>query len=138
MELDEFVGACSSCREICLCDLTGQKRNSKSLSTVHVISISSKRLMCMCSMGIIEEQRCHGSASRLSQAPLEDEQMTCLYYASIACTVVNLVYYLFSYARYSYADDSSIFFPLFQDPTAQEVHFSNAIPRSARRRTSST
>ena len=69
----------------------------------------------MCSMGIIEEQCCHGSASTLSQTPLEDEQMTCLYYASIAYTVVNLVNYLFPYASYSYADASSMFCPPFEE-----------------------
>lgn len=47
------MSAYSSCCEICLDDLKWQKRDSKS-SCLHVIRISSRRLMCMCSMGIIE------------------------------------------------------------------------------------
>jgi hypothetical protein len=63
--------------------------------------------------------------------------MTCLHYASIAYTVVNLVNYLSSYARYACADESSISCPSIKNPATEEVHFSNAIPRSARSCTSS-
>jgi len=63
--------------------------------------------------------------------------MTCLYYASIACTVVNLVYYLFSYARYFRLTRVACFSRSFKTPTLKEVHFSNAIPRSAWRCTTS-
>ena len=65
-------------------------------------------LMRMCFTGIVEEYCCHGSATRVSQAPLEDKQMTSLYYASIAYTLVNPDHCLSSYARYSYADQYSM------------------------------
>jgi hypothetical protein len=42
--------------------------------------------------------------------------MTCLHYARIAYTVVDLVNYLSSYARYSYANVSSLFRPLSRIP----------------------
>ena len=45
--------------------------------------------------------------------------MTCLYYASIAYTVVKPVNHLFSYARYSYADEFTLLCPLSQDSTCQ-------------------
>lgn len=50
----------------------------------------------------------------LSQAHLETEQMTDLYYAGIALTVVNLVNFLLSNARNSYADTSSMLSRLFK------------------------
>jgi hypothetical protein len=88
-----------------------------------IINISSRILMRMCFTGIIEEYCCHGSASRVSQAPLEDEQMTCLYYASIAYTLVNPVNCLFSYARYSCADKRSMLHLLLQDSSCKRCAF---------------
>ena len=54
-----------------------------------IVNISSSILTRMCFTGIFEGYCCHGSASRVSQALLEDKQMTCLHYASIAYTLVH-------------------------------------------------
>lgn len=79
--------------------------------------------MRMCFTGIIGEYCCHGSATRVSQAPLGDKQMTCLHYASIAYTLVNPVNRLFSYARYSYADECSMLHPLLPDSSRKRCAY---------------
>ena len=67
----------------------------------------------MCSMGIIEEQCCH--AGQLVSGTLGRRADDLSTLRCIAYTVVNLVKPLFSSARYSYADASSMSCPLFQD-----------------------